>query len=230
MNSQLSIQEKERPTPTITTTDLACGAGGCAILAGIMYIVIQWIHPADDIASVGSAMWLIVACMTAAMSLLHLIGITGIYMRQGKASGWLGLAGYVIFSLFWFTSLIFSFIEAFVLPLLTEAVPEFVAGMAGLFGGTGSTFDLGIFPVLAPLAGVMYMVGGVVLGFATLRAGVFSRPAAVLLAFGAAVTLAASVIPHPYDRFLAIPMGIAMICLGYESVRARQAPLPSAVS
>ncbi|PRX69846.1 hypothetical protein B0G52_112206 [Cohnella sp. SGD-V74] len=127
----------------------------------------------------------------------------------------LGLAGFLAFSLFWLASIAFSFIEAFVLPLLTTEAPKFVKGFLGIFGGTDGEVDLGVLPALAPIAGVLYLLGGLLLGIATFRAGVLPRLGAALLAFGAAVTLAGGIIPHPLDRILAVPMGLAFIWLGY---------------
>ncbi|MEN1987088.1 hypothetical protein [Paenibacillus hubeiensis] len=200
---------------TITAHLLHQWSGFMAIIAGILYIVIQLIHPIDHISSVNTNSWQMVACLTMAMSLFTLIGITAFYIRQAKESGWLGLIGFLMFNLFWFISIIFSFIEAFVLPLLTSDAEKFVGGMVGLFRGTVSEVNLGIFPILAPLAGLLYMLGGLLLGIATLRARVFPRPAAILLAFAAVVTVAAAIIPHPLDRALAIPMGLALIWIGY---------------
>jgi hypothetical protein len=189
-------------------------AGLFAILAGILYISIQFFHPADQLSSVSTNLWIITAVITAAMSLFCLIGILGICLKQAEEAKWLGLIGWAAFSLFWVTSMNFSFTEAFVLPLLTEDASEFVEGMTGIFGGMQSKVDLGIFPILAPAAGLLYTGGGLILGIATFRAGVLPPMAGVLLSSSAVITLAAAVIPHPFDRLLAIPMGIALIWLG----------------
>jgi drug/metabolite transporter (DMT)-like permease len=110
----------------VTTMILIRWAGLFAILAGVLYIVIQLIHPSDHISSVNTNTWLIVACLTIAMSLFSLIGIIGIYTKQVKETGWLGLIGFLIFSLFWLAAMAFSFIEAFGLPLLTTDASKFV--------------------------------------------------------------------------------------------------------
>ncbi|MFC3773236.1 hypothetical protein ACFOSW_31680 [Paenibacillus sp. GCM10012303] len=206
---------KEGSKSIITAHVLVRWSGFMAIIAGILYIVIQFIHPTDHISSVNTNSWVVIACLTIAMSLFNLIGIAGIYISQAKEAGWLGLVGFLLFNLFWLISIIFSFIEAFVLPLLTNDAAKFVEGMVGLFGGTVSEVNLGIFPLLAPIAGVLYTLGGLLLGIATLRARVLPRLSAILLAFAAVVTLAAAIIPHPLDRALAIPMGVALIWMGY---------------
>ena len=190
-------------------------AGVFAILAGILYTVIQFIHPPENLNSVNSSSWQIVACLSIAMSLFFLIGIIGIYMKQVEKVGWVGLIGFILFSLFWLISMSFSFIEAFVYPLIIDDAPKFVEGMLGLFGESKSSVNLGVFTVLAPIAGVLYMLGSLLLGIATFRAKVFPRAAGILFSFAGVVTLATAIIPHPYDRILALPMGVVFIWLGY---------------
>ncbi len=207
-------QAHDGKATTPSATNPIRWAGAPAIAAGLLYLVIQWIHPADRLSSVSTSLWVVVAGLTMAMSLFSLIGITGVFLRQAKEAGWLGWIGYVLFSLFWLVSFAFSFVEAFVLPLLVADAPSFVEGMTGLFGGAESAAPLGVFPSLASLAGGMYIVGGLALGIATIRAGVFPRWAAVLLASAAVATIAASFIPHPFDRWLAVPMGAALVWLG----------------
>jgi hypothetical protein len=210
------MDKKDEKKPSNTGQCFMRVAGVFALLAGILYIGIQFVHPADQLSSVRTSLWVAVACATSLMSLFSLIGITGIYSRQAEEAGWLGLIGFIFFGLFWLLSMNFSFNEAFVLPLLTTDAPEFVKGIVGLFSGTTSTVDLGIFPVLAPIAGILYALGGLLFGIATYRARIFPRMAGALLAFAAVVTFAAFVIPHPFDRILAIPMGAALIWLGYD--------------
>ncbi|WP_033543145.1 hypothetical protein [Planococcus sp. CAU13] len=207
----LAEESKKGITPAV----LIRFSGLFGAMAGLLFIVIQLVHPADQLASVGTASWVIVAALTSIMALFNIIGTAGIYAAQVKESGWLGLLGFVVFSLFWMATLIFSFIEALVLPVLATAAPAFVEGFLGIFGGYASRVDLGFLPALAPLAGAMYIFGGLLLGLAIFRAGVLPRLSGALLAFSAVATLAAAVIPHPYDRVLAVPMGIALIVLGY---------------
>ncbi|WDH82611.1 hypothetical protein [Paenibacillus urinalis] len=206
---------KKKMNRGLTAADIFSGAGLSAMMAGLLYIVIQFIHPPDDLSSVNSSSWVMVACLTLVMSLSSLIGMTGVYMRQVKEAGWLGLIGILLFDLFWLISFAFSFIEAFVMPLLTADAGTFVEGMLGIFDGKESAAHLGIFPALAGLAGGMYMLGGLLLGIAIFRARVLPRMAGILLACAAAATLATSIIPHPLDRMMAVPMGVALIWLGY---------------
>src|SRR3712207_7830217 len=50
-------------------------------------------------------------------------GITGLYARQVEEAGWLGLAGYIVFSLNWALTLPFTFAEVFILPVLATEAP-----------------------------------------------------------------------------------------------------------
>jgi hypothetical protein len=77
-----------------------------------------------------------------------------------------------------------------------------------------------------------YLAGGLVFGIALFRARVLARWAAVLLAVGGVVTVALSVLPDAFYRFLAFPNGIAMVALGYSlwrSARTDTTTLPAPV-
>ena len=79
------------------TANLIRWAGLSAALSGILYIVIQTIHPLDILSSVTTAQWAIVHYLGVTMSFLGLLGIAGLYARQVEEVGWLGLAGYLLF-------------------------------------------------------------------------------------------------------------------------------------
>lgn len=209
-------QHHIRRNGEVSAPGLLRSTGIFAIMAGLLYIVIQLIHPPDQLSAVPSTAWIVVACLSMVMSLFFLIGLLGMYLKQVKEVGWLGLIGFILFSLFWLLSMAFGFMEAFVLPLITDNAPKVVEGITSIFGGGVREVELGFLPVLAPIAGILYLLGGLVFGFATYRARVLPRQAAALLAFGAVVTLAAAVIPHPVDRILAVPTGLAFIWSGYR--------------
>ena len=83
----------------------------------------------------------------------------------------------------------FDFAEAFILPLLATEAPKFVEGFLGIFSGHASEVNLGALPTLYALAGFGYMLGGLLFGIATFRAGILPRWAAGLLAVGAVAPL-----------------------------------------
>lgn len=231
-NRQTAVKESKMK---ITTSKLIRWAGLPAIAAGIIFIAIQPIHPPDVLSSVTTSTWAIVTALKTAMCLLGLLGITGLYARQAEKAGWLGLAGFLLFSLFFALTLPFAFAEAFILPLLATESPKFVESILGLASGATGGMNLGVLAVLYKLGGfVGYIIGGLLFGIATLRAGILPRWAAVLLASSAVLVLAGAVIPHPYDRIMAVPMGLALIWLGYSLFSERRVkvtePLPVTVS
>ena len=225
------IKEKQNesnmnPTPS----NLIRWAGLAAVVAGIIFAGIQPIHPADVLASVTTGTWAILTPLKTVMCLLFLLGITGIYARQAKAAGWLGLAGYLLLSLSWALQTAFIFVEAFILPVLVSAAPKFVDGALGMVSGRASEVNLGALPGIYALVGVSYMLGGLLFGIATFRAGILPRWAAGLLAVAAVLTPAAALLPHEIQRLAAIPVGLALALLGYALWSERRAhaaePLP----
>jgi hypothetical protein len=200
-------------------------AGLAAAVAGSLFVGIQAIHPPDVPSSVTTGAWALVHYLGVAMCLLNLLGITGIYARQAHESGWLGLAGYLLFALMWALTAAFQFAEAFILPLLATDAPQFVEGFLGISSGSTGATNLGALPAVYALTGVCYLLGGVLFGVATFRAGVLPRWAAGLLAVGTILpVLGSSLVPHPFDRIFAVPVGVALAWLGYALWSERRAP------
>jgi hypothetical protein len=203
-------------TMKITASGLIRWAGLAAMGAGIIFAGIQPIHPLDVLSSVTTPQWAIIQSLKTAMCLLGLLGMAGLYARQVKAAGWLGLVGYLLFSLFYALTTAFAFAEAFILPLLATEAPAFVEGFLGIFNGHPTEFNLGALPTLYTLTGLVgYVLGGLLFGIATFRAGILPRWAAGLLAVGAVAPFVLAQLPHPLDRTFAVPMGIALVGLGY---------------
>jgi purine-cytosine permease-like protein len=82
---------------------------------------------------------------------------------------------------------------------------------------------------------VVYAGGAILFGIALLRAHVLSRGAAILLIAAAVATpIAGLLLPHAVERLAAIPMGMALIWLGYSLWSAQRKgaahPLPDSRS
>jgi hypothetical protein len=223
-----SIQKES--TMKITASKLIRWAGLAAMVAGVIFAGIQPIHPPDVLSSVTTTAWGIITPLKTVMCLLFLLGITGIYARQMEKTGWLGLVGFLVFSLGWAITTANVFAETFIMPPLATAAPKFVDSFLGVAGGRASEVNLGAIPVLFAVAGILYMLGGLLFGIATFRAGILPRWAGGLLAGTAALTPLAALLPHAIQRLAAVPMGLALAWLGYAlwSERREQAsePLP----
>lgn len=191
-------------------------SGILLVLFGLIYSVVQFIHPDSQLENIHSSLWMITSLLSLLMSLFAFLGVLGLYLRQVEKSGWMGLLGTTLFSLFWLLSLIFAFIELTVLPVIVNSSPDFVAGIMSLFDGVEHTTNLGVFPFIATYAGVLYIGGGILLGLATLRAKVFSNAPAILLTVSAIMTVLASFVPYPINRVFALPLAIAMMWLGIQ--------------
>jgi hypothetical protein len=207
----------------VTTSNLIRFAGLAAVPAGIVFAGIQPIHPPDVVESVTTSAWAIITPLKTAMCMLFLVGITGIYARQVNEAGWLGLAGFFMLSLSWTLQTAFVFAEAFIMPPLAATAPAFVDASLGIsYGHTGGV-NLGAMPALYSVGvGITYMLGGLLFGIATFRAGILPRPAAALLALAATLTPLAALLPHAQQRFAAVPVALALAWLGYALFSERR--------
>lgn len=207
-----------------TASNLIRWAGLSAVAAGVIFAGIQPIHPPDFRPSVTTAAWAILMPFKLAMSLFFLAGFAGLYARQVKASGWLGLAGFLALSVSWALQTAFIFAETFILPVLATTAPQFVDSFLGIVNGVPGTLTIGALPTVYGVVGLLYMLGGVLFGIATLRARVLPRWAGGLLAVAAAVTPAAALLPHAIQRYAAVPVGLALAWMGYALWSERREP------
>ena len=199
----------------ITSANLIRWAGISAMVAGIFYVLVGLFHPLNVISSVTTTRWIIVHILATAMCFFVLIGLAGLYARQAEKSGWLGLAGFFLYSLSWVLTLGYTFAEVFILPPLATQAPTFVQGFLAAYSSSGDP----TFAVLANLwtvTGVLYILGGVLFGIATFRARILSRWAGGLLAVGSILSPLASLLPHEYEPLVAVPVGLALAWLGYS--------------
>jgi hypothetical protein len=212
----------------VTASSLIRWSGLAAMVAGIFFVVVGLFHPPDVLSSVTTPRWIIVHSLASAMCFFWLLGITGLYARQVKETGWLGLAGYLLFGLWPVLTVPFTVAEVFILPPLATDAPTFVESFLGIFDGSPGEMNFGALGALYDLSGVLLILGGLLFGIATLRAGILSRWAAGLLAVAAALTPAAALLPQEHRALVAVPVGIALAWLGYAlwSERRGQAAQP----
>ena len=200
----------------ITPSKLIRWAGLSAMAAGAIFAVIQPIHPPDVLASVTTSAFIIITSFKTVMSIFGLFAIAGLYARQVKETGWLGLAGYLLLTIFYAVQMCFSFAEPLILPLLVPVAPTFVESVMGMSSGAGGPMNLGAFAVIFNILPVLYLLGLLLFGIAIFRARILSRWAAVLLASSGPLAIIMSQLPHQFERFAAVPMGIALAWLGYS--------------
>ena len=199
---------------TVTPTSLTRAAGISAAVAGLIFIAVQINHPAMDVSSVTTTEWVVRQTAKTVMAAAALAGITGMYLRQVRQTGILGLVGYLLFSAGYLVMMGIEFVAACVLPSLAHTAPGYVNDLlAAAVGGTVRG-DIGLMQPAFVISSAGYLAGGVIFGLALFRAHVLARWASGLLALGTLATLALPVLPHSFERPLAVPTGVALVGLG----------------
>jgi len=211
---------------TVTTTTLTRAAGISAAVAGAIFIGVQVNHPAMELSSVDTTEWAVRNTAKVVMAALALAGITGMYLRQVRQMGVLGLIGYVLFSAGLLVMLSVAFVAGYVLPSLVDVAPGYVDDVLTAAAGGTPAGDIGSMQGAFLASALGYVGGGLLFGIALFRAGILARWAAALLAVGTTATLALAVLPHSFDRPFAVPTGVALIGLGVSLWRDQQHTRP----
>ena len=218
---------------TITTTTLTKATGLAAVAGGLLFCAVQIGHPLLTVPFTTTTEYTVRETAKILMAVFSLVGITGIYLRQVRQTGVLGLIGYLLLSVGYLTILGAQIIAVFVLPDLAATQPGYVSDALAVAHRGHPVGDVSQFQILNNI-GITYIVGGVLFGVALFRAGILARWAAALMTLGAVATVATIVLPELVQRLFAIPAGVALIGLGYSLWREQRtqkaSPLASPVS
>ena len=226
INRKTAIKESKMK---ITASKLIRWSGLSAMAAGIIFAGIQPIHPPDVIASVTTNAFIIITSFKAIMSLFGIFGIAGLYARQVEETGWMGLAGYLLLTIFYAVQMCYSFAEPTILPLLVPVAPTFVTSVMQMASQSPTDMNLGAFATVFSFLPILYLLGLLLFGIAMFRARILSRWAAGLLALSGPIAVVLSLLGHPLDRLAAVPMGIALAWLGYALFFERRERSPEVV-
>jgi hypothetical protein len=215
---------------TITTTTLTKASAVAAAVGGLLFIAVQVKHPTLDVAFVTTTEWKVRETMKILFGALSLVGITGMYLRQVKQIGVLGLLAYLLFSVGFLALMSVEVVGAVVLPSIAQTSPGYVTDVLAVATGGHAAGEVGLMPVLNGVMALGFLGGGLLFGIALFRANVLARWAAVLLAVASVATAARAVAPQLNERLFAIPLGIALIGLGYSLWRDQRAPVGQTVT
>ncbi len=208
---------------TITTTKLTRAAGLAAVAGGLLFIAVQIGHPHLDAIFATTTEYAVRETVKIAMAVLSLIGITGIYLRQVRQTGVLGLLGYLLFGAGYLAILSVQVVGLFVLPVLAGSAPGYVNDVLAVPAGGKTVGDIGALAAFIQIGGFTFLIGGVVFGIALFRANILPRWAAVLLVAGTLATFAIPLLPQINQRLFAIPTSVAVLSLGYSLWREQRA-------
>ena len=198
----------------LTSSGLTRAAGVAAAVAGSIFIAVQVNHPAESAFDTETTEWVVRCTAKAVMAALALAGIAGMYLRQHRQAGLLGLAGWVVFSLGYLIMFSVEVIAATVLPTLLDTDHAYVMDVVSAAAGGKPEGDIGAMQLVLNLAGAGYMIGGLLFGIALFRTGILARWAAALLAVSTVGTVALAFLPDAFNRPFAVPEGVALIALG----------------
>ena len=222
-NRQTAIKESKMK---ITTPKVIRWAGLSAMAAGIIFAGIQPIHPPDVLASVNTSAFMIITSFKTVMSIFGLFGIAGLYARQVEETGWLGLAGYLLLTIFYAVQMCFAFVEPLILPLLVTVAPGFVESSLGMASGAGGPMNLGALATVYQGVSALYLLGTLLFGIAIVpRPHPVARGGWPCLPYrGLWRSSWLRCFRTSSQRLAAMPMGIALAWLGFALLSERRAP------
>jgi hypothetical protein len=199
---------------SITTNRFTATAGLCAAAAGAIFIGVQVNHPSADVAHIVTTEMTIRMTAKVLFCALALAGLAGMFVRHRHQFGRLGRAGYALVSVGFVAMLVQECIVGYYLPTIAHAKPMYVQHVLNAAMAHGDSSGIGAMQGLFLVAGMGYSLGGLLFGIALFRAGVLSRWAAGLLAYGTTSALTLAALPESFSRPFAVPTGVALIGLG----------------
>lgn len=170
--------------------------------------LMQWVADPD---------WAWLNGLALIMTLLTPLALVSLYFEQVEESAKLGFIGFVMA---FFGSVLFACVQ------YDEAVlwPIFAAHAPGLLDPTGPMFGNSAFSMTYLLMGILYIMGVVLFGIASLKAGVLPRVAAILLIVGVPLFAGGMFVPYILRALGAGAAGLGLIWMGvHASNRGRQA-------
>jgi hypothetical protein len=191
---------------TLTTTTLTRAAGLAAVAGGLLFIAVQFKHPLLDAPFTTTAEYAVRESAKILMVVLSLIGITGLYLRQVRQTGVLGLVGWAVLGVGYLTILSIQVVAVVVLPDLVPSQPGYVEDLLAVAHSGTPIGDVGRFQILNWIA-ITYIAGGFLFGIALFRANILPRWAAALMSVGAVATIATFELPELTQRLFAVPAG-----------------------
>lgn len=214
----------------LTAHRLTAAAGLCAAAAGTIFIGVQIDHPPADVAHLTTTEMVVRETAKAAMTVLALAGFTGMFLRQHRRMGLLGLVGYLLLAMGYLAMFAIEAIVGWVLPTVARTDPRYVQNVLDEAVGRAASGHIGHLHELLLVSGVGYSLGGLIFGIALFRSGILARWAAALLSVGTTSALALAALPESFNRPFAVPTGVALLGLGislWRDQRRQAAAAPS---
>jgi hypothetical protein len=213
---------------TASSHRFTAAAGLCAAAAGALFIGVQIAHPTITLDNLGGTEMTVREAAKAAMCLLAVAGLAGMFVRTRHRLGLAGRAGHALVTVGYLAMFAVQCVVVFVLPSMVDTDPAYVQDVIDAAMGGTAKGDIGAYPLLFAVAGMGYSIGGLLFGISLYRARVLSRWAAALFAYGTVSALALAALPASFDRPFAVPTGVALIGLGVSVWRDQRSPVHTA--
>lgn len=184
----------------IRWSGLAAVAGGVLIvISDVLNAVLYPSEPGSE--AMLTSTWFIVQMLGLVALVLITLGLVGMYATQVQQTGTLGLLAFVItftgmlmvFGLFWS--------EPFLGPVVAKEAPDLL-----------SIEPSGVIAAGSILSIMLFALGWLLFGLASLRAGVLPRGAAILMIVGALLSFVLTSFNLP---LWSVVLGMAMTWMGY---------------
>jgi hypothetical protein len=220
MTTQQVTTHQDRTMPSADGLSRFIGAGAwAAIVSGLALaasLLLEWlVVPYEQLGETEAYLtgsYLLSSGLRLLSTILLLWGLIGIYGRQSRAAGTLGLWAFVV--AFLGTALLAgnTWAEVFVWPTFAQVAPHVLseqATEAPMYLLTGITLS---FP--------LFSIGMILFGVATIRAGVYPRWAAVLLIVSIPLTMFLDPTQGSFQESIGqILQGIVVAALGFYALR-----------
>lgn len=203
----------------MSTANLIRWSGLISLLAGVLHVVGALLHPVgEDLAAVQSPNWVPAHLVYWVSVLLLQLGLVGLYARQVKQTGWLGLVGFVL---------------AFIGTALVGSILLYVSTVLPLIASEAQAiFDQAATPpvFLLPVFILGFGLGWILLGVAIMRADVLPRWSGLLLIIGVTLFVVSEVLPFeaPLAHVLVtvgdVVFGLGLVWLGYALWSEKREP------
>jgi len=188
----------------MSSTKLIRWSGLAAVLAGVLYALGALLHPVGEtLASVNSPSWIPSHLVYWVSAMLMVFSLVGLYARQAAKAGWLGLVGFLL-------ALAGTAFAGSIFFMASTVLPLVAAGSPSVFG---QVMPPPAFAVV--VLGVGFVLGYLLFGVATIRAGVFPRWSGSLLIIGVLLfTISEMSLLDPAISHLVVTLGDVLFGIG----------------
>ncbi len=192
----------------MNSLNLARVGGGLAAILGGLLIVVGGLGGLllagfENRAAAATGSYILFTILSLLGAILVLGALVGLYARQSEQAGSLGLLGFLVAFLGTALAVGAFWAVTFTEPAFAQVAPELFAQ------GPPGWLNFGFI-----LSFALTSVGWLLFGVAMLRAGVYTRAAAILLIVGALISL----VPLPLTEVI---LAVAIAWLGYELFMGR---------